>query len=214
MGANERIHASIMGVNSRGKALAQNFANQDNCDVIHICDVDSRAITNCLTSLAERQKVQVKAFTDFRKSLESKEVDTFVIAAPDHWHAPASLLAMQAGKHVYVEKPCSHNPHEGELLVEAAKKYGRIVQMGNQRRSWPNVIEGINAVKEGAIGRVYYGKGWYANNRPSIGTGKKPKCPIGLIGNCGKAPHPVKPSRTISFTTTGIGSGIGALGKR
>ena len=192
MGANEKINVSVMGVNSRGNALAQNFASQENCDVIHICDVDSRAITNCLTAVAERQKAQAKGFADFRKSLESKDVDALVIAAPDHWHAPASLLALQAGKHVYVEKPCSHNPHEGEILVEAAKKYGKIVQMGNQRRSWPNVIEGINALKSGAIGRVYYGKGWYTNNRASIGIGKETAVPEWLDWELWQGPAPRK----------------------
>src|SRR5210317_285115 len=105
---------------------------------------------------------KAKGYGDFRESLQDPDVDILIIAAPDHWHAPAALMAMQAGKHVYLEKPCSHNPAEGEILVEAAKKYGKKVQMGNQRRSWPNVVEGINALKSGAIGRVYFGKGWYA----------------------------------------------------
>ncbi len=192
IGANEKINVSVMGVNSRGNALAKNFASQKNCNVIHVCDVDNRAITKCLTALKNRQTITVKTFTDFRKSLESKDVDALVIAAPDHWHAPASLLAMQAGKHVYVEKPCSHNPKEGELLVEAAKKYDKIVQMGNQRRSWPNVINGINAVKEGAIGRVYYGKGWYTNNRPSIGIGKETPSPDWLDWELWQGPAPRK----------------------
>lgn len=181
-----------MGVNSRGNALAQNFASQKNCNVLHICDVDSRAITKCLTALKDRQTIQAKSFVDFRKSLESKDIDALVIAAPDHWHAPASLLAMQAGKHVYVEKPCSHNPNEGEILVKAAKKYGKIVQMGNQRRSWPNVIEGINVLKSGAIGRVYYGKGWYTNNRPSIGIGKQTAVPDWLDWELWQGPAPRK----------------------
>ena len=192
IGANEKINVSSMGVNSRGKALAQNFASQENCDVIHICDVDSRAITSCQTAVAERQTVKTKGFSDFRKSLESKDVDAMVIAAPDHWHAPASLLALQAGKHVYVEKPCSHNPNEGEMLVAAAKKYGKIVQMGNQRRSWPNVIAGIDAVKSGAIGRVYFGKGWYTNNRASIGVGKETAVPEWLDWELWQGPAPRK----------------------
>ena len=190
MGANEKINVSVMGVNSRGNALAQNFASQENCDVIHICDVDRRAVAKCTTSLAKRQNVQAKAFTDFRESLENKDVDALVIATPDHWHAPASLLAMQAGKHVYVEKPCSHNPNEGELLVEATEKYGKVVQMGNQRRSWPNVMEGITAVQEGAIGRVYYGKGWYTNNRPSMGVGKETEVPDWLDWDLWQGPAP------------------------
>lgn len=192
LGSNERILASVMGVNSRGNALAQNFASQDNCDVIHICDVDQKAITKCIDALKERQTARAKGFGDFRKSLEDKDVDALVIAAPDHWHAPASLLAMKAGKHVYVEKPCSHNPNEGEILVQAAKKYGKTIQMGNQRRSWPNVIEGINALKAGTIGRVYFGKGWYSNNRPSIGIGKETEAPDWLDWELWQGPAPRK----------------------
>ncbi len=190
MGANEKIKISVMGVNSRGTALAKNFASQDNCEVIHICDVDSRAIANCLLAVEERQTIKAKGYPDFRKSLESDEVDILVIAAPDHWHAPASLLAMQAGKHVYVEKPCSHNPKEGEMLVEAAERYGKVVQMGNQRRSWPNVMEGIEGIKNGVIGRVYFGKGWYSNNRPSIGIGKETAVPDWLDWDLWQGPAP------------------------
>ena len=192
LGSNERINVSMMGVNSRGNALAKNFASQDNCNVIHVCDVDRRAIAKCTTALKERQTIKVKTFTDFRKSLESNDVDALVIAAPDHWHAPASLLAMDAGKHVYVEKPCSHNPNEGEILVKAAVKYRKVVQMGNQRRSWPNIIEGIGALKSGVIGRVYYGKGWYSNNRPSIGIGKEVPVPDWLDWELWQGPAPRK----------------------
>lgn len=192
IGSNERINVSMMGVNSRGNALAQNFASQNNCNVIHVCDVDSRAISVCTSALKEHQSNKVKTFVDFRKSLESKDVDAMVIAAPDHWHAPASLIAMEAGKHVYVEKPCSHNPKEGEILVEAAARYGKVIQMGNQRRSWPNVIEGINALKNGAIGRVYFGKGWYSNNRPSIGIGQETPPPDWLDWGLWQGPAPRK----------------------
>ena len=191
-GANDRINISVMGVNSRGNALAQNFAIQNNCDVIHVCDVDTRAITKCLVSLKDKQSFTAESFVDFRKSLENKDLDIMVIAAPDHWHAPASLLSMQAGKHVYVEKPCSHNPNEGEILIEAAERYGKVIQMGNQRRSWPNVIEGINALKNGAIGNVYFGKGWYANNRESIGIGKNTTVPDWLNWDLWQGPAPRK----------------------
>ncbi|KAB7530401.1 gfo/Idh/MocA family oxidoreductase [Flagellimonas olearia] len=192
LGANNRINVSMMGVNSRGKALAQNFVQHRNFNVLHICDVDSRAIVNCMKAVRQRQDKKVKTFVDFRKSLDSKDIDALVIAAPDHWHAPASLLALQAGKHVYVEKPCSHNPREGELLVQAALRYNKIVQMGNQRRSWPNVIEGVNALKSGVIGRVYFGKGWYTNNRPSIGIGKEMSVPEWLDWDLWQGPAPRK----------------------
>ena len=192
LGANDKIVVSMMGVNSRGKALAKNFARQENCEVAHICDVDSRAITACAEAIKDRQTREPKGFVDFRKSLESKDIDAMVIAAPDHWHAPASLLALQAGKHVYVEKPCSHNPKEGEMLVEATSRYGKVVQMGNQRRSWPNVVEGINALKSGEIGRVYFGKGWYSNNRESIGIGNKVASPEWLDWELWQGPAPRK----------------------
>ena len=192
IGANNTLNVSVMGVNSRGKSLAQNFARQDNFEVIHICDVDSRAIDSCKEAVSDKQKTKAKGYGDFRKSLESKDVDVLVIAAPDHWHAPAALLGMQAGKHVYVEKPCSHNPKEGEILVEAAAKYKKVVQMGNQRRSWPNVMEGIKAVRSGAIGRVYFGKGWYTNNRGPIGVGKEVAPPDWLDWELWQGPAPRK----------------------
>ena len=192
VGANDKIVVSMMGVNSRGQALARNFAAQKNCEVAHICDVDSRAIVNCTKAIKDRQTRVPEGFSDFRKSLESKDIDVLVIAAPDHWHAPASLLAMQAGKHVYVEKPCSHNPHEGEMLVEAAARYKKVVQMGNQRRSWPNVAAAIQELKNGAIGRVYFGKGWYTNNRASIGVGKVVPVPDWLNWDLWQGPAPRK----------------------
>ncbi|MBT3385532.1 MAG: Gfo/Idh/MocA family oxidoreductase [Prolixibacteraceae bacterium] len=190
IGANDKIKASVMGVNSRGTALAQNFAFQKNCDVIHICDVDKRAIEKCMDTVKNVQEIQPKGFEDFRESLESKDVDLMVIAAPDHWHAPAALLAMQAGKHVYVEKPLSHNPNEGEILVEAAIRYGKSIQMGNQRRSWPNVMEAISDLKNGAIGKPYFGKGWYSNNRGPIGIGKEVAVPEWLNWNLWQGPAP------------------------
>jgi predicted dehydrogenase len=179
-----------MGVNSRGSALAKNFARQKNCQVRHICDVDVNAAVRCVKELADIQPLKPEIFGDFRKSLESKEIDALVIAAPDHWHAPATLLALQAGKHVYVEKPLSHNPREGEILVQAAGRYGKVIQMGNQRRSWPHVIEAIKRLKEGVIGRVYFGKAWYANNRESIGTGQPVPVPEWLDWELWQGPAP------------------------
>ena len=192
IGANEKIRVSVGGVNSRGFALAKNFAHQKNCDVIHVCDVDKRAIAKCIKGIGFQKDVKAQGFSDFRKSLESKDVDAFVIAMPDHWHAPASLLALQAGKNVYVEKPCSHNPAEGEILREAAVKYKLTVQMGNQRRSWPNVIKAIAELKSGAIGRAYFGKGWYAANRGPIGTGKVVAPPDWLNWDLWQGPAPRK----------------------
>ena len=191
-GSNGMVRISVMGVNSRGRALAMNFAKQQNCEVRHICDVDTRATEKCIKSIAEIQQFEPEAYRDFRESLESDEIDALVIAAPDHWHAPASLLAIQAGKHVYVEKPLSHNPQEGEILTKAARHHGKVIQMGSQRRSWPNVMEGIQKIKSGAIGRVYFGKAWYANNRGPIGRGKVVPVPDWLDWDLWQGPAPRK----------------------
>ena len=192
LGSNEKIRISVMGVNSRGKALAETYASQPNCDVVHICDVDRRAMEKCIASVTEIQKLQPKGLSDFRRSLESKDIDGMVIATPDHWHAPAAILSLQAGKHVYVEKPCSHNPAEGELLIKAAGKYGQVIQMGNQRRSYPNVIKAIQELRNGAIGRSYLGKGWYTNNRGPIGIGKEVEVPEWLDWDLWQGPAPRK----------------------
>lgn len=189
-GANEMLRVSVMGVNSRGNALAKNFAFQENCEVIHICDVDSRATEKCIAAVEKVQNKKPAGFVDIRKSLESRDVDILVVAAPDHWHAPAALMALQAGKHVYLEKPCSHSPREGEILIEAVKKYGKSIQMGNQRRSYPNVVKGIEELKNGIIGRAYFGKGWYTNNRGPIGVGKTTPVPDWLNWDLWQGPAP------------------------
>ena len=119
----------------------------------------------------------------------------WLVAAPDHWHAPAAILACQAGKHVYVEKPCCHNPREGELAIAAARRHKRVVQVGTQRRSWPGVIEGIDKLRTGAIGRVLYSRGWYNNRRASIGHGKPAPVPAWLDYTLWQGPVPERPYR-------------------
>ena len=190
LGANERLKVACMGVNSRGNAVGSNFAMQPNCEVLYSCDVDSRASEKFIANIAKIQNKKPKHSTDFKKALDDKDVDILIVAAPDHWHAPAAIMACKAGKHVYLEKPASHNPHEGEMAVAAAKKYNRVVQMGNQRRSWPNVMAAIGELKQGIIGRPYFAKTWYANNRPSIGTGKVTEVPSWLNYELWQGPAP------------------------
>lgn len=177
LGANNQIRIAIIGVNGRGKALTKSSLNVSDVSISHICDVDSQAVEQVQMMVKEATSESPKGEGDFRKILDDPEVDAIAIAAPDHWHAPMAIMALKAGKHVYVEKPCGHNPHEGEMLVEAQKKYGKVVQMGNQQRSSPTSIEAVKRINEGIIGRAYYGKAWYANNRGSIGTGKSAPIP-------------------------------------
>ncbi len=166
IGANELIRVATIGVNSRGKGMSGVFAGQKNAEVGTVCDVDERAIPKAIdTVLKTKQTLKPKSEKDFRKVLADKDIDAIYIATPDHWHAPLTILGCQAGKHVYVEKPVSHNPHEGEMAIEAARKYKRVVQMGAQRRSAPVLTEGIEQLHKGIIGRVYLAKTWYTNNR-------------------------------------------------
>jgi predicted dehydrogenase len=130
---------------------------------------------------------------DFRRILEHKDVDAITIAAPDHWHTPMALAGLQAGKHVYVEKPCSHNPAEGAMLVAAQQKYGKLVQMGTQQRSSPHTIEVVDKIREGVIGRAYFAKAWYCNVRKSIGTGKEVPVPAHLDWDLWQGPAPRQP---------------------
>jgi predicted dehydrogenase len=192
-GANDKINVAMMGVNSRGSALASTFGKQENCEIIYVCDVDSRAAEGCIGNVEKATGKRPAAMGDFRKALERKNLDALVIAAPDHWHAPAAILATKAGKHVYLEKPCSHNPNEGELLVAAAAKYKNVIQMGNQRRSFPNVAAGIAELKAGVIGRPYFAKTWYTNNRASIGRGKETPVSSWLNYELWQGPAPRKP---------------------
>src|SRR6059036_3460526 len=173
----EQVVVAVMGLNGRGTVLARTFARATNAAVAYVCDVDSQVLAKAGTEVAGAQSKAPKGLGDFRRALEDKSIDALVIAAPDHWHAPAAILAMSAGKHVYVEKPCGHNAREGELLVDAQRKTKRVVQMGTQQRSAPRSIEVLQAVREGLIGKPYLARAWYANTRGTIGRGKPASVP-------------------------------------
>ncbi len=191
----DKILVGVMGINSRGHYLARMFAQLPDVEVGFICDVDEIALSKTVAEVEKLTGKKPKSFKDVRLMLEEKDLDALVVAAPDHWHAPASLMALKAGKHVYVEKPCSHNPAEGEILTAGASKYNKIVQMGNQRRSFPKVMEAIGQLHAGVIGKVYFAKGWYANARKSIGTGKPAIVPQHLNYELWQGPAPRKPYR-------------------
>lgn len=118
----KKLRVAVMGVNSRGEALASNLAQFADTEVAYICDVDRQVMERVVAKVSKLQNKTPQGEKDVRKVLEDKDLDALVIAAPDHWHAPAAILGMQAGKHVYVEKPCSHNPREGEITNPGSKK--------------------------------------------------------------------------------------------
>jgi len=196
LGSNDRLNFAVIGLNGRAYAhLAALKANKSAARVSHVCDVDN----NILKKFAERTQHEMgeapATDKDFRAILEGKDVDAITIATPDHWHAPMTIAGLQAGKHVYVEKPCSHNPAEGEMLVQAQQKYGKLVQMGTQQRSSPHTIEIVEKIRTGLIGRPYYAKAWYSNVRKSIGIGKEAPVPPQLDWDLWQGPAPRQPYR-------------------
>src|SRR2546421_1632167 len=151
----ETVRVAVMGLNGRGTVLARTFARAAHAAVAYVCDVDSQVLAKSVSAVAGVQGKPPKGLGDFRKALEDKDVDALVIAAPDHWHTPAALLAMQAGKDDYVEKPRGGNAGESQLLVEAPPKHPRVVQIGTHPRSAPRAIEVVQAINEAAIRPPY-----------------------------------------------------------
>jgi predicted dehydrogenase len=194
LGANDRLNFAIIGLHGRGYAhLGALNANKNTARVSHICDVDGDILKRFAGDAKSELGYVPATEKDFRHILQQKDVDAITIATPEQWHAPMAIAGLQAGKHVYVEKPPSHNPAEGALLVEAQKKYGKLVQMGNQRRSNPLVIEAVDKIHNGIIGRPCFGKGWYSNTRKSIGVGKVIPVPPQLDWDLWQGPAPRRP---------------------
>ena len=193
--ANEKIVVAVIGLNGRGAVHAQNFAKLENSEVAYLCDVDATVLGKAASAMASSQARTAKPIGDFRRALDDKNVDLVSIATPDHWHAPMAILALKAGKHVYLEKPCGHNPREGELLVAAQRKYGKQVQQGSQQRSSPRTIEALQMIREGAIGKPYMVRAWYANTRVGIGHGKPAPVPSNLDYDLWQGPADRTPYR-------------------
>jgi predicted dehydrogenase len=216
LGANDRLNFAVIGLNGRAYAhLSALKANKAKARITYVCDVETNILAKFAAATQQEMGEAPVALQDFRKMLAVKDVDAITIATPDHWHTPMAILGLQAGKHVYVEKPCSHNPAEGALLVAAQKKYGKLVQMGSQQRSSPHTIEIVGRIHNGEIGRAYYGKAWYSNVRKSIGFGKVVPVPATLDWDLFQGPAPrqaykdnVQPYNWHWFKTWGTGESL------
>ncbi|MCH8233166.1 MAG: Gfo/Idh/MocA family oxidoreductase [Bacteroidetes bacterium] len=191
LGANDRVNVAVVGLHGRGKAHLSAIYHTTNTRISAICDVDSRELTKTAELVNEMNGQKPDVIVDIRKLLENKDIDAVTIATPDHWHAPMAIMAMQAGKHVYLEKPCCFNPQEGNWLIQSQKKHGKVLQVGNQQRSAPTSVQAVADIRAGIIGEAYMGKAWYANTRGSIGTGKNVTVPDWLDWDMwqGPAPH-------------------------
>jgi len=194
LGSNDRLNFAVIGLNGRAYAhLSSLAANREAARVAYICDVDSNIQKKFAADAQRELGYSPTNEKDFRNILQRRDIDAITVATPDHWHAPMAILGLQAGKHVYVEKPCSHNPAEGALLVQAQRKYGKLVQMGNQQRSSAHTIEIVDRIHSGLIGTPYYAKAWYSNVRKSIGVGKEVPVPAELDWDLWQGPVPRRP---------------------
>jgi predicted dehydrogenase len=188
----ERVRVAVMGCHAKGRgfSLMKTLSGLPGVEVATVCDVDARARDEAAAEIQKRTQKEPKKEKDLRRVLEDKEIDGVLCAAPDHWHAPAALMAMQAGKAIYVEKPCSYNPREGEILVEAAAKYKAVFQMGNQRRSSLVYQNAVKEIQGGVIGEPRFARCWYATQRGPIGKGKEVAAPEWLDWELWQGPAP------------------------
>jgi predicted dehydrogenase len=154
LGANDRVRVAICGVHGRGMDHVENYSKLKNVQIAAVCDIDENVLRERTAQMEKMGIPKPATFVDIRKLLEDKSIDAISIATPNHWHSLMGIWACQAGKDVYVEKPCSHNLWEGRQFVAAAQRYGRMVQHGTQIRSATAVREGIQKLHEGQIGEI------------------------------------------------------------
>jgi len=191
IGANERIHVAIAGLGRRLGAYYEPISRKEsNVELMYLCDVMQKQRESALQKFSKYIDYKPKLENDLRKVIADKNVDVLINATPDHWHTPGTCLAVQGGKHVYVEKPCSHNPREGEILVEYQKKYGKVIQMGNQQRSAVESIDIINQIHKGVIGTAYRAVAFYVANRGEVPVPKAAPVPQGLDWELFQGPAP------------------------
>ncbi len=181
IGANDRLNVAIIGLGRRLGAYYEPVSKKENnVELVYLCDVMKSQRERAAANFAERIDYKPKLENDLRKVFADSKIDGVFVATPDHWHTPAAIMAMQAGKHVYVEKPCSHDMNENELIVAAMKKYNKCVQMGNQQRSSDHTQQIISEIHKGAIGVPYRAVAFYVNGRGEVPVQKKAPVPTGL----------------------------------
>src|SRR5579875_3294057 len=187
---NEKIRLAVLGVYGRGRALIQGFSSFADVEIAAICDPDENTFAKALQSVNQRQKREPKCVKDLRHVFDDRDIHAVVIATPDHWHALATIWACQAGKHVYVEKPASHNLIEGRRMVEAARKYNRVVQLGTQSRSSASLARAAEFVRSGKLGKIPFARAWIGGSRPNIGHAKETEIPQGVDYDLWLGPAP------------------------
>jgi predicted dehydrogenase len=191
--ANDTIRIASVGLHGRGKSHIAAFTQLQNVELVALCDVDQSVLDGAIKSVESKTGKKPVGYTDLRKLLEDKSIDAISIATPNHQHTLQAIWAMQAGKDVYVEKPCSHDMFEAKQIVAAARKYDKIVQQGSQSRSDLALIEGVQKMREGLIGDVYMSRGLCFKWRNTIGKAQAEAVPPGVDYDLWVGPAPMKP---------------------
>lgn len=195
-GANDRLRVAVIGVNGRGQAHMSAFSKLPNVEVAEFVDVDSQVLATRAAEFAAKGNARPRTERDYRRMLGRKDIDIVTVATPDHSHAKLAIDAMDAGRHVYIEKPIGIAPTEGEALIAAQQRTGRQLQVGNQQRSSRETQQLAALVKAGELGDVYEAQTWYANHRKSIGRGQEAAPPPHLDWDLWQGPRPRGPYRT------------------
>ena len=210
LGANDRINVAVVGLGGRGTNHVDSYVKVETARLAALCDVNQAAVEKAQARVQRVTQETPKGYDDMRKLFEDKSIDAVSIATPNHWHALGAIWAMQAGKDVYCEKPASHNLFESMQMIAAARKYGRMCQIGSQWRTMEHCQKAIKMMNEGVIGKVYLAKGLCFKVRRSIG--KKPDAPTppGVDWSQFLGPRLCDPSTNSASATTGIGSGTPA----
>lgn len=191
IGANDRLNIALIGLGRRYPLYSACISQKENnVELLYLCDVMKSRRENASTTFAKLLDNKPILEKDIRKVISDPKLDAIFIATPDHWHTPGACMALAAGKHVYLEKPCSHNPSEAELLVTSQRKYKKVVQMGNQYRSVPHFQEIIKEIHDGVIGTVYEAVSYYSNSRGEVHRAIKAPIPDGLDWDLFQGPAP------------------------
>ncbi len=191
IGANDRLNIAVIGLGGRGKLYDKAISlKENNVNLMYLCDVMKSQRENALAIYSKVIDAKPVLENDIRKVLSDPEIDAILNATPDHWHTPGACMAMVAGKHVYLEKPCSHNPQEGEMLVACKQKYNKVVQMGNQYRSVPHFKEIVTEIHLGVIGKAFKAVAFLSSQRKELPVAAKAPVPEGMDWDLFQGPAP------------------------
>ena len=193
LGANDRINLAVVGIGGRGRDHIDDFAKLPECRITAVCDVNQAGRERGVAQVEKLLGYKPKQYTDMRELFEDKDVYAVSFATPNHWHALGAIWACQAGKDVYVEKPPSHNVYEGRKMVEAARKYKRMVQVGSQSRSIGYIRRAMEVLGQGVIGKLHEARGLCFNPRKSIGRTPDQPVPPGINWDLFLGPAPIRP---------------------